>query len=381
MSLSEVIRQRIRHEGPLPFATYADLALYHPDFGYYARADQRSGRRGDFITSVDFGSPLGTLLATQCGEMWRHLGSNHFDLVEAGAGNGRLARDILDAISSTDAPFYEATSLHLVERSPTARNSQLKELSSHQSKLISSKTTLPAPDSISGVILANELLDAFAPHILVMTDTDLQEVYIDAKSNGTFVERLGPLSNSRIKRHIEQQKIVIEPGWRIEVTPEVDTWVQNAVQVLRHGFLLLIDYGYEAKELYSAAHSKGTVATYSHHQVETTSTKATQPWLIEPGSRDITSHVNLTLVKSAAESAGATTLGILDQTYFLLGLGAAAHATFTKSTTDISSIRRRLAMKSLLMPGGLGSTQKVMIFGKGVGEPKLSGLSFQIRTT
>ena len=381
MSLSEVIRQRIRREGPLPFATYADLALYHPEFGYYTRADQRSGKHGDFITSVDFGASLGTLLAEQCSEMWRHLDSESFDLVEAGAGNGRLSRNILDAISCTDASFYEATSLHLIERSQAARDSQSKELKCHQSRLASSDTTLPASDSITGVILANELLDAFAPHILVMTDNDLQEVYIDSESNGSFVERLGPLSNSRVRAHVEEQEIDIKPGWRIEVTPEVETWVQNAVRVLQRGFLLLIDYGYKATELYSAAHSQGTVATYSRHQVETAKTTTAHPWLIEPGSRDITSHVNLTVVESAAESAGAITLGILDQTYFLLGLGAAAHATVTKSTTDIHSIRRRVAMKSLLIPGGLGSTQKVMIFGKGVGTPKLSGLSFRIRTT
>ena len=381
MNLSEVIRQRIRQEGPLPFATYADLALYHPEFGYYIRAGQRSGRDGDFITSVDFRSSFGTILAAQCAEMWRHLDSDRFDLVEAGAGNGRLSCDILDAVSSGEAPFYEAIQVHLVERSPTARKAQSKELASHRSKLVSSDATLPPHETITGVILANELLDAFAPHILLMTDTGLREVYIDAESNGSFVECLGPLSSSRLEAHIEEQKIVIRPGWRIEVTPEVDTWVRNAVRVLGQGFLLLIDYGYEARELYSATHSRGTVATYSHHQVETTNKTATAPWLIEPGSRDITAHVNLTAVKSAAESAGATTLGILDQTYFLLGLGAAEHATATNSTKSIDSIRRRLAMKSLLMPGGLGSAQKVMVFGKGVGTPKLSGLSFQIRTT
>ncbi|MEE3202144.1 MAG: SAM-dependent methyltransferase [Acidobacteriota bacterium] len=381
MSLSEVIRQRIRQEGPLPFATYADLALYHPEFGYYTRAGQRSGRDGDFITSVDFRASLGTLLAAQFWEMWRSLDSDRFDLVEVGAGNGRLSCDILDAVSSNEAAFYKAIHLHLVERSPTARNAQSKELTSHRSKLVSSGATLPADGSITGVILANELLDAFAPHILVMSDADLREVYIDIESNGSFVERLGPLSSSRLEAHIEEQKIVIKPGWRIEVTPEVDTWVRNAVRVLGRGFLLLIDYGYEARELYSATHSQGTVATYSHHQVETTNKTTAAPWLIEPGSRDITAHINLTAVKSAAESAGATTLGILDQTYFLLGLGAAEHATTTNSTEDIDSIRRRLAMKSLLMPGGLGSTQKVMVFGKGVGTPELSGLSFQIRTT
>jgi len=381
MSLTEVIRQQIRQQGPLPFATYADLALYHPEFGYYTRVDQRSGRRGDFITSVDFGSSLGTLLAAQCTEMWRHLNSCRFGLVEVGAGNGRLSRDILDAVSSSESSFYQAIDLHLVERSPTARKAQTKELASHRSKLVSRDATLPAGNSITGVILANELLDAFAPHILVMTDTELREVYIDADSNGSFVERLGPLSSSRIQAHIEEQKIVIKPGWRIEVVPEVVTWVKNAVRVLRRGFLLLIDYGHEARELYSATHSQGTVATYFQHQVETTNTTAAQPWLIEPGSRDITTHVNLTAVRTAAESAGATTLGILDQTYFLLGLGAAEHATTTTSTKDLGSLRRRLAMKSLLIPGGLGSTQKVMVFGKDIGTPTLSGLSFQIRAT
>ena len=370
MSLTEVIRQKIRQQGPLPFAPYADLALYHPEFGYYARADQRSGRRGDFVTSVDFGSSLGTLLAAQCAEM-RHLNSCRFGLVEAGAGNGRLSHDILDAVSSSESSFYQSIDLHLVERSPTARKAQTKELASHRSKLVSSNATLPADNSITGVILANELLDAFAPHILVMTDTELREVYINADSNGSFVEQLGPLSSSRVQAHIEEQKIVIKPGWRIEVTPEVVTWVKNAVRVLHRGFLLLIDYG----------HSQGTVATYFRHQAETTNTTAAQPWLIEPGSRDITTHVNLTAVRTAAESAGATTLGILDQTYFLLGLGAAEHATTTTSTEDLGSLRRRLAMKSLLIPGGLGSTQKVMVFGKGIGTPTLSGLSFKIRAT
>ena len=174
---------------------------------------------------------------------------------------------------------------------------------------------------------------------------------------------------------------MLQPGWRVEIAPDAVDWVRQAVDSMQCGFLILIDYGHEANELYSPSHATGTLATYSQHRVETTTTDGAQPWLISPGSRDITAHVDLTAVRKTAESAGAITLGILDQTYFLLGLGAAERVDTQTDANEIQNIRRRLAMKSLLIPGGLGSTQKVMIFAKHVGSPALSGLSYQIRTT
>jgi len=119
MPLAEVIRQRIRDEGPLPFATYAKLALYHPEFGYYARADQRSGRAGDFFTSVDLGPLFGEMLAVQCAEMWRHLGTEHFDLVEAGAGStitvplgGSIDRERFTPIEAEVKPVIAPTGMN-----------------------------------------------------------------------------------------------------------------------------------------------------------------------------------------------------------------------------------------------------------------------------
>ena len=383
MPLAEVIRQRIRVEGPLPFATYAELALYHPEFGYYARADRRSGRAGDFFTSVDLGPLFGEILAVQCAEMWRHLGTARFDLVEAGAGNGQLARDVLDAAVRHDPAFYDAVDLHLVERSPVARAAQADTLEGHTPKLVSAGPALPTRSRISGVLLANELLDALPPHLLMMTDDGLREVYVDADAGGALVERLGPISSARVQAHVDRRRIAfkLEPGWRVEVVPDAVDWVREAVQSVQRGFLVLIDYGHEANELYSRTHATGTLTTYSHHHVETITTAGTQPWLVDPGSRDITAHVDLTAVRETAESAGADTLGILDQTYFLLGLGAVERAATNANAHDVQAIRRRLALKSLLMPGGLGSTQKVMIFGKRVGAPTLSGLSFRIRAT
>ena len=390
MTLPEVIRDRIGDEGPIPFATYAALALYHPDLGYYARADQRSGRAGDFYTSVDLGPAFGRLLARQCAEMWRLLvedddgrgsgsGPTAFDLVEAAAGNGRLARDLLESAAAEDAPFYDAIRLHLVERSAAARGGQRPTLGHHAARLISSGTELPS--GIRGVVFANELLDALPPHVLRMTRAGLREVYVEvAADGGEFIECLGPVS-ARAQEHVDRHRITLEPGWRAEVTPDAVDWVERAVASIDQGFLLLIDYGHEARELYSATHAAGTLTTYRAHRAGVAGDRGRAPWLRDPGGCDITAHVDLTAVREAAERAGATTLGVLDQTYFLLGLGALEPVDGTAEAGGVAALRNRLALKSLLVPGGLGSTHKVLIFGKGVGRPPLAGCGYSLRAT
>ena len=386
MTLREEILQRIRANGPLPFATYAALALYHPELGYYARADRRSGRAGDFFTSVDLGPVFGALLAAQLAEMWQLLASSGgdanggFDLVEAAAGSGRLARDVLDAAAADAPEFYAAINLHLVERSPTARAAQASILGPHAFKLASSGPELPSVTH--GAIVANELLDALPPHVVVMTDDGLREVYVDAPDERTrFVERLGPISDPRVLAHIDERAITLEPGWRAEVVPDAVEWVRQAARSIRRGFLLLIDYGHEADELYSATHATGTLTTYHQHRVANEAHQSTPPWLVDPGGRDITAHVDLTAVRETAEQAGLQTLGILDQTYFLIGLGVAEGFFRDSSDNGVSALKRRLAMKSLLVPGGLGSTHKVLIFGQDVGTPRLAGCSYRVRMT
>ena len=384
MTLREVIRQRIRTEGPLPFAAYAELALYHPDLGYYARAHRRSGRAGDFFTSVDLGPLFGALLASQLAEMWRLLqspgGELRFDLVEAAAGNARLARDVLDAAAADDPAFYEAIRLHLVERSRAARDAQAASLGPHTGKLASSGPRIPP--AIHGAIFANELLDALPPHVLEMTGDGLREMYVDVdEATGDFVERLGPLSDARVQSHVDDREIAIEPGWRGEVVPDAADWVRQAVDSLARGFLLLVDYGHEARELYSATHAAGTLTTYRRQRIADAADGAPPPWLVDPGECDITAHVDLTLVRDAAEGAGARTLGLLDQTYFLLGLGALERVNHESGDDGVTALRRRLALKSLLVPGGLGSTHKVLIFGKDVGAPALAGCSYRVRMT
>jgi len=356
-----------------------EFALYDSESGYYARAAQRSGRAGDFFTSVDVGPVFGDLLAVQIVEMLGIVQSQNpnpesrLDLVEAGAGNGRLSADIVRAIRRRDPALYGRLRLHLVEASASAREAQRETLGDISGTLASSSPELPA--SFSGVLVANELLDALPTHQVVMRDDGLREVYVDVQRGGDQLVAIeGPPSTPALAAYLARLDVSLEPGWRAEINLRAADWTRDAVHRLQRGFLILIDYGHPARELYSVTHATGTLTTFSRHTMAGPERAGQAPaWLDRPGEQDITAHVDFTGIQRAAEGEGAATLGLLDQTYFLLGVGAAE--------MDGADLKTRLALKTLLMPGGLGSTLKVLILGKNVGSPALRGCSFRVRLT
>jgi SAM-dependent MidA family methyltransferase len=362
------------------------LALYHPEHGYYARAARRTGRNGDFFTSVDVGPLFGTLLARQFAEMWRVAAEGEpreepqFDLVEAAASNGQLARDVLDAAQATDPEFYAAIRLHLVEASAAARAGQRAMLGPHADKVVASTGRLP--DAVHGVIYANELLDALPVHSVTMTAQGLREHYVDLRGD-RLVERVGRPSTEALERYLAAANVRLEPGMRAEINLSALAWMTRASLTLHRGFLVLIDYGHEAHELYSPTHAHGTLTTFHRHVADQGRASVDAPlqptWLEDPGNRDITSHVDLTSIRRTAEELGCATAGILDQTYFLLALGMSD--LVDSHDMSLAATRRRLALKTLLLPGGLGSTHKVMIFEKGVHAPQLRGLTGMRRLT
>ena len=382
MQIADLIQER----GPLTVAAFMELALYDPASGYYARAAQRSGRAGDFFTSVDVGPVFGELLEIQLAEMATMLQATAehakpaeknklsassarsavpvFDLVEAGAGNGRLSADILRAARDRDPDFYSSARLHLVEASAAARKAQAATLGDVVDRLSTSAASLP--DSFEGVLIANELLDAFPVHQVVMREDGLREVYVvsdmvsdtvpgsvpDTVSDTRLKLREGPLSTMAVSAYLSRLGVTLEPGWRGEINLRAVEWMHDAARRLRRGFLIVIDYGHEARELYSVTHASGTLTSFSGHtSAAPGASGATPPWLQRPGDQDLTAHVDFTSVRNAAEAEGLQTLGFLDQTYFLLGLVAGWSAE--------ALAERAAALKTLLVPGGLGSTHKV----------------------
>jgi SAM-dependent MidA family methyltransferase len=379
-----LIADCIRERGPLTVAAFMDLALYDPELGYYARAAQRSGRAGDFFTSVDVGPLFGQLLEVQLEEMSRILESKfqipHSDLVEAGAGNGRLSADILRAAKLLRPAFYESIRLHLVEASAEARRAQAETLGDVADRLVSSGPALP--ESFEGVLIANELLDAMPVHQVVMREDGLREIYVRLTTDDlrlptddrrlTTVE--GPLSTPALAEYLERLGITLEPGARAEISLRAVDWMRDAARRLRRGFMILIDYGHDARALYSATHSTGTLTTFvKHRSGGPEASEDTPPWLQRPGEQDLTAHVDFTSMRAAAEAEGMTTIGFLDQTYLLMGL--------LEGLADPQSALRNPQFKTLMLPGGIGSTHKVLILGKGVGTPALRGLSFRVRVT
>lgn len=393
MRIADLIRER----GPLTVAAFMELALYDSKIGYYARAAQRSGRAGDFFTSVDVGPLFGELLEVQIAQMFDILRGGHmspprpthvvgpdprvapFDLVEAGASDGRLAADIARAAKRRDPAMYEALRLHLVEASAEARAAQTATLADVADRVAASSPELP--ESFEGVLIANELLDALPVHQVVMREDGLREVYVATRSALTSIE--GPPSTPALQEYLDALGAQLEPGWRVEINLRAIDWIRDAARRLRRGFIVLIDYGHEARELYSAGHSSGTLTTFAQHRSagpERPSVPGRRSlgeggpsWLRDPGEQDLTSHVDFTSVRAAAEAEGMTTIGFLDQMYFLLGL--------LPNVLDPQSALRNPQSKTLLLPGGLGSTLKVLILGKGVGAPALLGCSFKVRVT
>jgi len=380
-SLSRKIKDRIRERGPITVAAFMDLALYDPDAGYYARAARRTGRAGDFFTSVDVGPLFGDVLAAQIVEMASDAffspdGNGprpRFDLVEAGAANGQLAADILDGIARRDPDLYSRLRLHLVERSGEARRAQAAVLGRHSARVAASGEALPP--SYAGVLVANELLDALPAHQVVMRADGLREVYVTADDDRlTTCE--GRPSTPEIEEYFRRVDAPLEPGWRAEVNLAAIRWVRDAARRLRRGFLILIDYGHDARELYSAGHSSGTLTTFSSHHARGPEAAGEPPWLAEPGEQDITAHVDFTSVRAAAESEGVDLVGFMDQTYFVLGILSGPDA----SLADLPADQRRM-LKTLITPGGLGSTMKVLVMSRGFERRTLAGCSWGQRVT
>ena len=375
-----LILERIRQHGPLSFAQFMECALYDPATGYYAGAARRSGRRGDFYTSVDVAPLFGELLAEQFAEMGRILTSDTghrtpddvvgpIDLVEGGAGDGRLSRDVLDALETNAPDLYARVQVHLVERSAAARQGQRQALGPHASKLRSSAAELPP--SIHGIIFANELLDALPTHAVVGRDDGVREIFIDAAGD-ELIERECRPSTPAIEEYLAALQVRLAPGWRAEVNLRAVEWVRQAARALRHGFLVLVDYGHEASVLYSGSHAEGTLATFSTHVVETREGGRAAPWLRDPGRSDITAHVDFTSIRRAAEAEGLDAICTVDQMHFLMGLGIETRLQ-QSAGRGRDDVMWRLALKTLLVPGGLGTSHHVLIFGRNAGRPTLRG--------
>ncbi len=359
--LKEILR-RINEKGPITFAEFMDLALYWRDGGYYTSSHERWGKTGDYITNIDISPVFSRLLAKEVHEAWSFMGSpGSFELIEAGAGRGWLSKGILSTLKDLYPDLYRVIKIRLVEKNPYLREPSNEHITWHEE--------ITGLDPVKGCIISNELIDSFPAH-RVEERGGLKEVYVGFDGS-SLIDVYGPPSTPELVEYFKKAGIELVEGQKAEVNLNAGRWVHTAAKIIDKGFIITIDYGLPARELY-APERKGTLLCHCRHTLND------NPFL-NIGRQDITTHVDFTALVIEGRSLGLELTGFTTQKNFLLGLGILDELMET-SELDLKNydrIKHNQALKELVMPGGMGDTFKVLVQHKGMEKQALLGFSFK----
>jgi len=362
---------RLEREGPLSFAAFMEVALYDPEFGYYMTAGPRIGREGDYYTSLDVHPIFAELVGRQVAQAaeaiapLRRQGDGAFTIVEMGAGKGLLAKHLVNAYRRENPDFLARLRYLLVERSPAMVETQkqrLRELTGAGLSVawVPDLNAIP-PDSITGVFLSNELVDAFPVHRVVKRPLGLREIFV-GWDGSRFVEIEAPPCSSALEAYFARLGISLEAGQQAEVNLQALEWMRQVGARLRRGLIVTIDYGHAAADLFAPSRKTGTLLGYYRHTV------ADSPY-VRVGQQDLTAHVDFTSLALAGQDVGLEVTGFTNQLHFLIGLGIeSAFAGLDPESPQVA------AMRELLRPDGMGTTYKILIQHKGMSAPQLDGL-------
>ncbi len=365
--LALLLKARIREQGAITFEEYMRECLYHPEHGYY---NAQEGRRfADYYTSVDVHPIFGRLLARQCAEMWDLLDRpEHFWVVEVGAGRGRLAKHFLDFVARERRDFYGGLQYVAVENSAARRAAQAAELAAHaEVGRAFSGAELPAEIPV-GCVFSNELLDALPVHRVAREQGALREIYVGLNGEG-FCEQLAPPSTPALAEYFRAQGVALVEGQQAEAGLAACEWMEDVGRRLGRGFVVTVDYGHEARELYNQLHARGTLLAYQRH-------RASEDYFRVPGEQDLTAHVNFTALDLWGRREGLLRTGQVSQAQFLLTLGRSNEFAdlYDEGQSEVERVRVRLLLKNLIYPEGMGETFQVFVQHKGIEAPRLTGL-------
>ena len=371
--LVAAIASEIAASGPIPFVRFMELALYHPQFGYYMRSpelpQERIGWRGDFYTSSDVHPVLGQALAKQAEQMYRLLGQPHpFTIVEMGPGKGLLANQILATCEHRYRSFFQHLRYVLVDRSPAMRELQRRNLAPwlDRAALLTWVNDLAnvAPQGLTGLFFSNELVDSFPVHRVQVTAQGIEELWVDYR-DGRFVECLRPLSSDTLAHRLRRVSADWPEGYRTEINLRASEWMKHVAQHLDRGFVLTIDYGHTAQDLYRSDRKHGTFLCYFRQSIR-------EDPFRRVGEQDMTAHVDFSSLVETGEGHKLQTTGFTNQMSFLMGLGV-EHMI---SELEQDSPQFKAAIH-LLRPNGMGTTFKVLVQHKGIQQPELDGLRYK----
>lgn len=360
--LSGLLQQKISNQaGWISFADFMSTALYAPGLGYYAAGSSKFGAAGDFVTAPELTPLFARALAVQVSQVMAYSAPA---IIEVGAGTGRLAVDLLLALERMGClPLrYD-----ILELSSDLRARQAETLASRAPHLVARVSWLNAlPETFSGCVLGNELIDAMPVHRVEWAETGILEIGVSfSAAQSAFIQATQPASGrvlSMAHRIAESAASAGEPlpfGYQSEINLLGPAWVASWGAILQQGAVLLIDYGFPRHEFYHRDRGEGTLMCHYRQHAHT------DPFYL-PGLQDITAHVDFTALIEAAFPAGLELMGYTSQGQFLLNCGVLSmlENDANGSFATPAAIQAAGAVNRLILPQEMGELFKVIAMGK-----------------
>ena len=352
--VAEIRRQIYDNGGWLAFDRFMDAALYAPGLGYYSAGSRKFGPGGDFTTAPEISSLFSGCVAEQCAQILRALAREYAapEILEIGAGTGRMAVDLLLELARLEILPSRYRILEVSAELRSRQQAAVAALPPGLRERVVWLDALPA-EAMTGIILANEVLDALACRRFV-AGSALSEVGVEAHGDDALRTALRPASDSlaaECATIMAALPEILPAGYLSEVCPRVDAWVGTFGAALNRGAMLVFDYGLPRAQYYHPQRSAGTLRCHFRQRVH-------DDPLINIGMQDITAWVDFTRVAEAAVAAGLQVSGFATQAAFLLGTGIGAR--LARQATGIAQIKSSAEAQRLLLPGEMGEAFKAM---------------------
>ena len=345
MSLENIISKSIKdNNNPIGFDVFMDLALYHQEFGYYRSNKTIFGHRGDFITSPEVSDLFGFSLAKQCKQIL-----NGGNILEFGAGSGILAAQILFELGRMESLPKKYFIIELSSQLRQTQKETIKKVLPEVFDRIKWLTKLPK--NFKGVVIANEVLDAFPVKRITFSKGSFYELGVGFKGGDFNWERMQePLTHLNIPDSIDFQE-----GYTTEINIQSGAWIKSLYDLMIDGTVILIDYGMTEAEYFHPQRNQGTLKCFSNH-------KSSDNPFIHIGKQDITASVNFSNIASIAKESGFKVSGYTTQSMFLISLGIDNY--LKNEENEEKKVKIAQEIKQLVLPGTMGEVFKVMALSK-----------------
>jgi SAM-dependent MidA family methyltransferase len=352
------LREQILRDGPISFRDWMASALYDPECGYYQRSDlPRWGRAGDYRTAPETSQAFGATFGQYFADCFDLMGNpDEAVIAEVGAGAGDFAYSCLSFLQDYQPAFFDTTTYLIDEVSRSSQKKLRQKLKGLGAKVKFGPVFDEPTEPRTGIIFSNELLDAFPVTRVVVKQGNLREMRVAVDRNGGFCWNTDHDAELVFAEYLDEVGLFLAEGQTADISLDARDWWSSTANALEHGYLITVDYGGEAVELFAPGiRPDGSLRAIADHQLQL------DP-LASPGRLDLTSSVDWTTIRKVGEAAGLETVffGGLDR--FLLEAGALdVLEQLAEERDDATVVGLRHSVRELILPGGLAGSFQVLV--------------------